>query len=171
MATPITFDEVVEKYTDYVYNIIYRMLGNSHDSEEATQEAFISAYRNWDRFRGNAQVTTWLYRIAVNAALMRIRKEKRGKELTQTGYEDRDIPDWAEGPERAALSSELWDAVQEGLKLILADLRAAVVLRDIQELSNTEAAEALDTTVTALKARLHRGRVLLRKYLEQYIHS
>ena len=171
MATSLTFDEVVEKYTDYVYNIIYRMLANHHDTEDATQEAFISAYRNWDRFRGDAQVTTWLYRIAVNSALMRIRKEKRGKELTQTGYEDRDIRDWAEGPERAALSGELRDAVQEGLKLIPADLRGAVVLRDIQELSNTEAAEALEITVTALKARLHRGRVLLRKHLEQYIHS
>ena len=171
MATPMTFDEVVEKYTDYVYNVIYRMLANPHDTEDATQEAFISAYRNWDRFRGDAQVTTWLYRIAVNSALMRIRKEKRGKELTQTGYEDRDIRDWAEGPERAALSGELRDAVQEGLKLIPADLRGAVVLRDIQELSNTEAAEALEITVTALKARLHRGRVLLRKHLEQYIHS
>jgi RNA polymerase sigma-70 factor (ECF subfamily) len=89
MATSQTFDEVVEKYTDYVYNVIYRMLADHHDAEDATQEAFISAYRNWDRFRGDPQVTTWLYRIAVNSALMRIRKEKRGKELTQTGYEDR----------------------------------------------------------------------------------
>jgi RNA polymerase sigma-70 factor (ECF subfamily) len=89
----------------------------------------------------------------------------------KTGYEDRDVPDWAEGPERGTLSRELRDAVQAGLQLIPPDLRAAVVLRDIQELTNTEAADALEITVTALKARLHRGRVLLRKHLEQYIHS
>ena len=171
MSTPQTFDEVVAAYADYVYNIIYRMLGNPHDAEEAAQEAFISAYRNWDRFRGDAQVTTWLYRIAVNAALMRIRKDKRGKELTHTGYEDRDVPDWAHGPERSALNSELRQAVETGLQLIPEDLRAPVVLRDVQELSNTEAADVLGITVTALKARLHRGRVLLRKHLEQYLHS
>ena len=171
MSTPQTFDKVVTAYADYVYNIIYRMLGNPHDAEEAAQEAFISAYRNWDRFRGDAQVTTWLYRIAVNAALMRIRKDKRGKELTYTGYEDRDVPDWARGPERTALDSELRQAVETGLQLIPEDLRAAVVLRDVQELSNTEAADVLGITVTAFKARLHRGRVLLRKHLEQYLHS
>lgn len=167
---PPSFEEIVEKYTSYVYNVAYRMLGNAHDAEDATQEAFLSAYRAWPRFRGESAVTTWLYRIAVNACLMRLRKEKRARTLTQTGFEDRQVVNWADNPERAALDSELRRAVEQGLAQLSPDLRALVVLRDVQGLSNEEAARALGTTVSAFKARLHRGRVLLRKYLEGYLH-
>ncbi len=111
------FEEVVEQYTNYVYNIAYRILQNHADAEDATQETFISAYKNYDKFRGQSAVTTWLYRIAVNACLMRLRKEKRRTFLTESGYEDMQIPDWAEGPERSALSAELQDKVEEGLSL------------------------------------------------------
>ena len=171
MKTQREFDDLVEKYSSYVYNIAYRMLGDPHDAEDVTQQAFLSAYRSWDRFRGEAEVTTWLYRIAVNACLMKLRKEKKGRYLTQTGYEDRHVVDWTDSPERAALNSELRRALEEGIALLPPDLRSAVVLRGIQDLSNVEAAEALGITVSALKARLHRGRVLLRQHLEKYLRS
>ena len=163
------FEAIVEKYTNFVYNIAYRMLGNATDAEDAVQETFLSGYRAFPRFRRDSAVSTWLYRIAVNACLMKLRKEKKARQLTQTGYEDVEIVDWAAGPERAALNEELREAVQEGLGRLPGDLRAAVVLRDMQELSNTEAAEALDVTVSAFKARLHRGRILLRKHLDNYL--
>jgi RNA polymerase sigma-70 factor (ECF subfamily) len=163
------FDEIVQKYTSYVYNVAYRMLGNPHDAEDATQGAFLSAYRAWGRFRGEADVATWLYRIAVNAALMKLRKEKRLRQLTQVSYEEQDIPDWAQSPEDAALNSELRRALESGLMLLPPDLRAAVVLRDVQGLSNAEASAALSMSVAAFKARLHRGRLLLRKHLGQTV--
>ena len=164
-----TFQEIVEKYGDFVYNVALRMMGDPHDAEDVTQEAFIDAYRAWDRFRGESQVSTWLYRITVNRSLMRLRKEKRARQLTVTGYEDRNVVNWADSPERQALSSELRDKLEEGIKLLPPQLRAAVVLRDVQGLSNTEAAEALEITVSALKSRLHRARVLLRKFLSDYV--
>ena len=71
------FSAIVEQYTDYAYNIAHRMLANPADADDAVQDAFISAYRAKDRFRRDAAVTTWLYRIVVNAALMKIRKEKK----------------------------------------------------------------------------------------------
>ena len=102
-----TFDEVVEAYSDFVYNVAYKMMGNPHDAEEVAQEAFISAFRAFDRFRGESRVTTWLYRITVNAALMRIRREKRARELRWVGIENLDVPSWDESPEPSAMNSEL----------------------------------------------------------------
>ena len=162
----VTFEETVEKYGDFVYNVALRMMGNPHDAEEVAQEAFIDAFRAWERFRGESQVSTWLYRITVNRSLMRLRKEKRARELTQTGYDDAEIANWArspDSPEREALRGELGEKLEEGLNLLPPDLRAAVVLRDIQGLSNEEASEAQGISIPALKARLHRGRVLLQK--------
>ena len=165
-----SFEEVVEQYTDFLYTLAYRILGNPTDAEDAVQEAFLAAYRNWERFRGEAQVSTWLYRICVNACLMRLRKEKRARYLTATGYDETSIISW-EGPERAALNSELRERLEEGLQLLPPQLRAAVVLRDVQGFSNEEAAELLGVTVSSLKARLHRGRVLLRQHLAEYVRQ
>ncbi len=173
MSSPSTetFEEIVEKYGEFVYNVALRMMADPHEAEDVTQEAFIDAFRAWERFRGESQVSTWLYRITVNRSLMKLRKEKKRRLLTETGYEDRNMVSWSDSPERQALGSELREKLQEGISLLPPDLRAAVVLRDVQGLSNTEASEALGISVASLKARLHRGRVLLRNYLEEYVRT
>lgn len=170
------FHEIVEQYTDYVYNVAYRILGNPDDARDAAQEAFLSAYRNYHRFRGQAKVTTWLYRIAVNASLMKLRKEKTARRVVQSGdVADREIPNTSpsvdEAPERAALNSELRQRLQHGLSQLPEELRVAVVLRDVQGLSNQEAADVLEISVPAFKARLHRGRLQLREMLAEYLYS
>ena len=169
------FNEMVEAYSGMAYNIALRMLRNTADAEDAVQEAFISAYRAFPKFKGQSKVSTWLYRIVVNACLMKIRKEQvRSKYLTNTGYDDSMVHNWRDAdspnePERAALNSELRDVLDEGLSRLTPEIRAAVVLRDVQGFTTEEAAITLDLTVPSLKARLHRGRVLLRKYLEGYL--
>ena len=165
------FEAIVEKHSDFVYNVAYRMMGNPEDAEDAAQDAFISAYRAFDRFRGDAQVTTWLYRITVNACLMRLRKEKKRRLLTQNGYSDREIGNWTETPERAALNTELGEKLEDGISRLSTDLRTAVILRDVQGLSNNEVAEVLGITVSSVKARLHRGRIILRKFLSDYVKT
>ena len=165
------FQSSVESHLTFMYNVAYRMLGNAQDAEDATQEALLSAYRNWGSFRGDSRITTWLYRITVNAALMRLRKDKNARALTQTGEEMPDLPDLSEGPEQAAVNSELREKLQDGLNQLPADMRAAVVLRDVQGLSNEEAADALSISVPAFKARLHRGRVMLRQFLTHYVQE
>ena len=152
-----------------VFSVAFRILGNRADAEDASQEAFISAYRNFHKFRGEATVSTWLYRIAVNASLMKLRKERKKDLLTETGYDDMRLVSWTEGPERAALNAELREHLEEGLGLLPPELRAAVVLRDVQGMSNLEEADILKATVASVKSKLHRGRVLLRKYLDQYV--
>ena len=87
------FEAIVEEFSDFVYNVAFRMMGKPEDAEDVAQEAFLSAYRAFHRFRGESKVTTWLYRITVNAALMKLRKEKRSRTLTRTGLEDIDIGD------------------------------------------------------------------------------
>jgi RNA polymerase sigma-70 factor (ECF subfamily) len=163
------FEDIVEEYGDFVYNLTYRILGNHADAEDAAQDAFLAAYRNFHRFRGESKVSTWLYRIATNAALMKLRKDRNPRTLTQTGYDELQLTSPLEGPEKLALNSELREHLEEGLELLPPNLKTAVVLRDIQGLSNEEAAEVLDISVSSLKARLHRGRVLLRQHLQDYV--
>ena len=163
------FNLLVEKHSSFVYNVAYRMMGNHEDAEDVSQDAFLSAYRAFDRFRGESRVTTWLYRITMNAALMRLRKTKLARSLTQTGLEDVEVADWTASPDREAVNSELREKLQDGIKQLEPDLRAAVILRDVRGLSSSEAAEALEITVAALKSRLHRARILIRKYLSDYV--
>ncbi len=169
--TRLDFESIVENYSDFVYNLTYRVLGNNADAEDAAQDAFLSAYRSFQCFRGESSVSTWLYRIAVNAALMRLRKDRQKNLLTQTGYDELRITNPSEGPEKQALNSELRERLEQGLGLVAPHLRAAVVLRDVQGLNNEEAAAVLDISVSSLKARLHRGRVLLRQYLQDYLQQ
>ena len=100
---------------------------------------------------------------------MRLRKTKLERSLTQTGLDDMEIVDWAASPEKDAVNSELKDKLQEGINQLEPDLRTAVVLRDVNGLSNAEVAEIVAITVPAVKSRLHRARVLLRKYLSDYV--
>ena len=169
-TTEEAFCALVEGYAERAYHVAFRILHNVHDAEDAVQEAFLSAYRAMPNFKGQSKVSTWLYRIVVNASLLKIRKERtRDKYLMLTGYEDAFVADWSTNPEKAAIDGELGDVLEEGLRRLIPNLRTAIVLRDVQGLTNEEAAEALDITVSAFKSKLHRGRVLLRKYLAGYL--
>ena len=168
------FEKIVEEHSSFVYNVSYRMMGNPDDAQDVVQDTFLSAYRARDRFRGEAQVTTWLYRIATNAALMRLRKNSHKKEISQDPlevYQKIDRADWADSPDKIALNNELAVEIQKGIEELPEDLKVAVILRDVEGLTNEEAAEAVEISVSALKARLHRGRVLLRNILADYINQ
>lgn len=169
-SSDAAFSQIVEDHADLVYNVAYRMLRNVEDAEDAVQEAFISAYRSFSKFKGQSKVSTWLYRIVVNACLMKIRKEKsRAKYLSENAFDDDVVPDWGNDPERAAVNSELRGVMESGLMRLSPDLRATVLLRDVQGLTIEEGALALGLTVAAFKSRLHRGRLFLRKDLEGYM--
>ena len=161
------FQEIAEKYAGFVYHVALRIVGNHHDAEEATQDAFLSAWKSRERFRGDAQVTTWLYRIAVNASLMRLRKDKRRKlsDVPEESQAEVAATDWAQSPVSTAMNNELGDRLKTAISDLPEEMRVAVVLRDVQGLSNEEAAAVLEISVPALKARLHRDRVALRDAL------
>ena len=164
-----SFTEIVEQYSDLAYSVAFRMLRNAEDAEDAVQEAYISAFKALPNFKGQSKLSTWLYRIVVNACLMKIRKDKsRAKYLSEKAFDDAIVYDWKNDPEEAAVNSELRSMLESGLDLLSPDLRAVVVLRDIQGLSTEESAEALDISIASLKSRLHRARIMLRKHLDEY---
>jgi RNA polymerase sigma-70 factor (ECF subfamily) len=178
MATPehppldrTEFEQVVAEYADRLYSIALRITASPADAEDAVQEAFVNAYQHQGQYRGDAKPATWLYRITVNAALRRLRDRPLHEYLDELP-ETEDLPDdWAGRVRDPAVAAELRDQLERALMDLPPDLRAAVILRDVENLSAREAAAALDVGEAALKSRLHRGRVLLRQALADYLSS
>lgn len=166
------FSELVTHYERKIYRLAKNITRNDEDAEDVLQDAFLKAYTHLDNFKGDSKFYTWIVRIAVNEALMRLRKRKTDRsvpldEPVELGEETvaREIAVWEDNPEQR-YSKEEWrrilDEAVEGLK---PDFRTVFVLRDIEELSTEETAEALGISVPAVKSRLLRARLALRETL------
>lgn len=165
------FNAIVAAYQDRVYNLCLRMLGSPQAAEDATQEAFLSAFRNVARVRG-ANPKPWLFRIASNACIDELRRRKRQPQLSldapaRDDEDDRplDVPDTEAGPERRALQGELADALQAELLRLPEDQRLAVILCDVEQLQYEEIAASMRCSVGTVKSRISRGRARLRDAL------
>ena len=157
------FAEFVRAFERRIGAVCYRLLDDARDVDEAVQDTFLQAWRNLDRFRGDAAPYTWLYRIAVNEALMRRRRKTLPtSELQETTLAAADDA-FAAADARAFLI--------ERLRALPIEYRAAVVLRDLEGLSNEEVAEVLEISLAAAKSRIHRGRMRLREELERWEHG
>jgi RNA polymerase sigma-70 factor (ECF subfamily) len=173
---PAAFKNLVDRYSPHIYNLAFKMLGNPDLAEDILQETFVNAYRAIDGFEGRSHVSTWLYRIAHNAVLMRLRKEKRQPDL-QSLEENVDLErlvassDWEGAPERRLLQNELREKMDEALGNLTEALREVFILRDIDGLSTAQTAEVLDLSETAVKSRLHRARLILRQQLAPYLED
>jgi RNA polymerase sigma-70 factor, ECF subfamily len=165
------FEQVVVEYADRLYSIALRITASPPDAEDAVQEAFISAYRHLRQFRGEASPRTWLYRITVNAALARLRDRGPQEYLDDASERAEQAAEWTQRAQDQAVAGELRDELERALGMLAPDLRAAVILRDVEGLSTREAAQVLDIGEPALKTRLHRARVLLRQALADYLNS
>ena len=164
------YEALVRDNADRLYAVVLRFAATRADAEEATQEAFLRAWRNIARFRGDARFFTWLYRIGVNEA-KRI-ADRRPTPGTVDSADDRpldDMTDETPGLHRQTEASELRDALEQAIRRLPEKYRAAVVLRDIEGLSTTEAAEVLGLREAAFKSRLHRGRMRLRADIAPYV--
>src|SRR6267378_2730843 len=165
------FDELVQRYRDKVYRLSYKILRHEDDAAEALQEAFLSAFRGLPRFKSESTFSTWLYRIATNAALMKYRRRRDGHvslERSQSNNEDAEplqLRDWSALPIEDLLNGELRDVMQEGVDRLPEDLRTVFLLRDIEEKSNADVSEILELSIPAVKSRLHRARLALRAHL------
>ena len=168
------FDELVRRYRDKVYRLSFKILRHEEDAAEALQDAFLSAYRGLPRFKSESTFSTWLYRIATNASLMKYRKRREGhvsleqSQNTDENAEMLQIPDWSTQPLKELLDSETREVMDEGIQRLPEELRTVFILRDIEDLSNAEVAQILDLTVAAVKSRLHRARIALRDRLTRY---
>jgi len=168
------FDELVRRYRDKVYRLSFKILRHEEDAAEALQDAFLSAYRGIKSFKVESTFSTWLYRIATNASLMKYRKRREGhvsleqSQNTDENAEMLQIPDWSTQPLKELLDSETREVMDEGIQRLPEELRTVFILRDIEDLSNAEVAQILDLTVAAVKSRLHRARIALRDRLTRY---
>jgi RNA polymerase sigma-70 factor (ECF subfamily) len=172
------FATLVTQTEAKTYNHLLRMVGNPEDAKDLLQETYLSAYKNLSSFKGESAFSTWVYRIATNHALMRLRKknpETVGLDKipipTHEELKSRTISDWALNPREAVLKKEVRQLLDEAIQALPPTYRAVVVLRDIDGLSTAEAARVLEISEGAVKTRLHRARIYLREALSPHFES
>jgi RNA polymerase sigma-70 factor, ECF subfamily len=169
------FGELVRRYEGKVFRLAQHITQNREDAEDVLQESFLKAYEHLDQFKGDSKFYTWIVRIAVNQALMKLRRRKTSKavsldEQIDTGEDTvvREVAAWDEDPEQRFSREELGSILDEAIQSLDPPYRSVFVLRDIEELSTEETAEALSLSIPAVKSRLLRARLQLREKLTRY---
>ena len=171
------FDELVRRYQDRVYRLAYKLLRHEHDAAEALQDAFLSAYRGLKDFRAESTFSTWLYRIATNASLMKYRRRRDnhfsldGSQGLPEEAEPRQLRDWSAQPPEELLTAETREVMEEGVQRLHEGLRVVFLLCDVDGLSNAEAGAILKLSLPAVKSRLHRARLFLRDWMTRYFED
>lgn len=169
------FARLVDAYSTQIYRLALKMLGDEQDAEDVLQNTFMKALQSIEKFEGRSSLSTWLYRIGVNEALMLLRRQKPTIPVAMD-YEDDDdelqhptqFTDWCCLPEDELLSDEAKKHLDEAIQRLPEKLKVVFILRDIEGLSIRETSEALDLTETAVKTRLLRARLNLREQLSTY---
>lgn len=175
---PAAYRLLVELHSADVYNVALRLLGDEQEAEDVLQETFLSAFEAVGGFEGRSKLSTWLYRIAYNGSLMRLRKRKQittfsldrpplDEKVTDMPA-SRQLVDWSTVPDDELLTAEARQEMDRAIAELPEALRSAFVLRDMQGLSGAETAEVLGISVPAVKTRLHRARMRLRDRLSDY---
>jgi RNA polymerase sigma-70 factor (ECF subfamily) len=169
------FSRLVEAYSGNIYRLALRMLNSPQDAEDVLQETFLKAYRGLKFFDGRAKVSTWLFRIGTNEALMLLRKHKpelvsidEPLETMEGEQEPVQIVDWCCLPEDELMSKEARDHLSEAVDQLPERLRVVFILRELEDLSTEETADVLGLSETAVKTRLSRARMRLRQDLSVY---
>jgi len=164
------FGEIVLKYQDKIYNLCRHMLGNAHDAEDAAQDVFLKAYQALPKFRPDASLYTWLYRIATNTCIDYKRKPIFESLFGDSGEGERlvhDLASDAPSPEKLYQSKQIGQALQVCLGKLSPKLRAIIVLKEVEELSYEEIAETLDISMGTVKSRIARARDDLQKCMKK----
>ena len=169
------FSRLVEAYYANIYRLAMKMLGNQQDAEDVLQETFLKAYRHLNGFDGRSKLSTWLFRIATNEALMILRRQRSNVvsidepiETEEGEQEPVQIVDWCCLPEKELMSKEARKNLDQAISRLPHNLRVVFLLRDIENMSTQETAEVLGLSETAVKTRLSRARLRLREDLSTY---
>jgi RNA polymerase sigma-70 factor (ECF subfamily) len=163
---PAAFEQLIVAHAPPLQRMLRRILGSAPDAEDVLQETLLKAWRAIDRFRGEARFSTWLYRIALNEARRRQAYDahRRALPIDDVMLE---LPDLSAGPAALAESAELEKFIEQSVAELPANYREAVVLRDVEGLSNEQAAAVLELDLRNFKSRLHRGRMTIRRRVEE----
>jgi RNA polymerase sigma-70 factor (ECF subfamily) len=168
------FEELVSRYENKVYRLAIKLTRNETLAEEVMQEVFLRVYEKVHTFRGESAFSSWLYRIAANVCFAKLKSEKKH---IHSDLDD-DMPQveaggiggdpWVDTPDRAVLGDEAMGVINSAIGKLSEDFRVVLILRDVEGLSNEEVAKILDLSVPAVKSRLHRARLAMRKRLAGY---
>ncbi len=171
----MSYEELINRYETKVHNLAMRLTRNSEDAEEVLQDVFVTVYRKIEGFEGKAKFSSWLYRITVNAAFMKLRKRKQDQSVSLDDMlphlQNKVIAqrnNFGAHSDARALNNEIRIALEGAITKLPDDYRAVFVLRDIDGLSNKEVGEILNLSIPAVKSRLHRSRLMLRKRLRRF---
>jgi RNA polymerase sigma-70 factor (ECF subfamily) len=172
------FLEIVERYQDKIYRLAYKITGNPTDAEDVLQEVFLKIYSKIHTFEGRSQLSSWIYRVAVNAAYQKIARDKKSRhisldEVLPTGGHEEGATsplaaDWTERPDEVLLTDEARREMMQAISDLPPEYHVVFALKDLEGLSNQEIADYLQLSLPAVKSRLHRARLFLRKRLAEY---
>lgn len=171
----LAFEEIISRYESKVMSLALRFTRNQEDAEEVMQDVFTTVYRKIDGFRGQSAFSSWLYRIVVNAAFMKLRKRKQSQTVSMDDLSpaikqycvDRETLNGSFS-QNITIAHEMQSVIQNAVNKLPDQYRAVFVLRDVDGLSNQETGEILNLSIPAVKSRLHRSRIMLRKKLQRY---
>jgi RNA polymerase sigma-70 factor (ECF subfamily) len=169
------FEEIISRYESKVYNLAMRFCRNQEDAEEVLQDVFSTIYSKLDGFRGQSQFSSWMYRIIVNAAFMKLRKRKQSHTISledlapqvRQSCLEQDNP-VLHRSDTITQNNELRKTLDAAIGRLPSQYRAVFILRDVDGLSNQEVSEILGLSIPAVKSRLHRSRLMLRRRLQRY---
>jgi RNA polymerase sigma-70 factor (ECF subfamily) len=171
--------EIINKYHDKLFSVANRICNNPADAEEVLQDVYMIALNKIDRFEERSTLSTWLYRITVNAALMKLRSQRSNKSnIPIDGYtallgEDENVLRFNEevrSPDETLMAKEFYEQIRDSVETLPEIYQSVFFLRDVQGYSIKETSKMLQTTPAAIKSRLHRSRFFLREKLGQYVH-
>ena len=175
------FEQLLDRYEDKIFRLAYRFVRNETEAKEILQDTFLSIWRKLDTFKGDSQFGSWLYRVAANTALMRLRSQRRHPEISTeelpVGYLDNygQLPsvgeNWSKRPDDELQSEELRRHIQTAVDALPEIYRTVFLLRDVEGLSTEETGEILAISVPTVKTRLHRARIALRDAITQYFNK
>jgi RNA polymerase sigma-70 factor (ECF subfamily) len=185
------FETLLERYEDKVFRLAFRFVRNESDAKEILQDTFLSIWRKLDTFKGDSQFSSWVYRVTANAALMRLRSQRRHPQISTEdlppgfldshgagygeGYGSGHIPspgeNWAKRPDDQLQSDELRRHIQSAVDALPELYRTVFLVRDVEGMSTEETAELLGISVPTVKTRLHRARIALREAIAKYFNQ
>jgi RNA polymerase sigma-70 factor (ECF subfamily) len=177
-ADPEAYDELTERFAPQIYRLAYGITQDAMDAQDATQDVMMTVFRKVDDFEGRSSIQTWIYRIAVNASLDRIRSRQRRHEsipieeylpsFTSEGMHAEEIVDWSEAPLDHLLSQEAQRKLQSSIDALPEDLKVVLVMKDVEGFHLKDICDILELSLPAVKSRLHRARLVLRGILSSY---
>tara|TARA_B100000686_G_scaffold76802_1_gene82733 strand:- start:593 stop:1222 length:630 start_codon:yes stop_codon:yes gene_type:complete len=171
------YDKIADIYQKKIYNLSYNLTRNQMDAQDVTQEVLLTLFRKINMFQGKSAFSSWVYRITLNASYMKLRRTKKEPKISldevmplfnRAGFQQEKIKDWSENTESLIFTNETRSVIKNAVDLLPEKEKVVFLLRDVEGLSTEKTGEILDLTVPAVKSRLHRARLFLRKKLSNY---